>query len=307
MRQFPSAGRLLVAASLATLLTGAYSAPRAHASQLLDRNATDVRLAVDNKGEALVSYQVAGKVRHVLVWGAINARPPSRSEPQVAFRMDYAGGYGSYHRDYWKTFGTSCEPYDGPPLAWLVVACKAPDGSYWALQSWQRELPDVGVIPTTTEASWELRVSHWRGPLPVLAIETDWAYRRYDHLFGTLSYRGQPQYGFRTTSSGQPLDSYGREIYLDTLDSAYGPGWRRENSFLTHTGTGAFCYGFFPGQNGSDRPAGNGSEYRATVIGPGVTPDLSWQGPAPGPYNQAADARANDDIRALHDRLCKPN
>ena len=27
-----------------------------------------------------------------------------------------------------------------------------------------------------------------------------------------------------------------------------------------------------------------------TVIGPGVTPDLMWQGPAPGPYSASADA-----------------
>ena len=35
-------------------------------------------------------------------------------------------------------------------LAWFVTACQAADGSYWALQSWQRALPDYGVTPTPT-------------------------------------------------------------------------------------------------------------------------------------------------------------
>jgi len=41
-----------------------------------------------------------------------------------------------------------------------------------------------------------------------------------------------------------PLDSYGRNVFVDTFGSAYGPGWKRENSFLTHGPGGAFCYGF---------------------------------------------------------------
>ena len=38
----------------------------------------------------------------------------------------------------WSRGKGICLPYDGPPLAWLLRACKAPDGSYWALQSWVR-------------------------------------------------------------------------------------------------------------------------------------------------------------------------
>ena len=53
-------------------------------------------------------------------------------------------------------------------------------------------------------------------------------------------------HGFHSTSTGNPLDSYGRNLYLDTLDSHYGTGWRRENSFLAHGPSGMFCYGFYP-------------------------------------------------------------
>ena len=279
-------------------------ATAANASQLIDRNAHNVSLSVNAKGEALLTYTADGHVKHVLAWGAVNAIAPTASRQQVAFDLDYAGGWGKYHKLYWKSFSGSCGAYDGPPLAWEVVACKAPDGSYWALQSWQRGLPNYGVAPSGSQGAWELRLSHWTGALPVLEISTDWSWHRFDHLYGRLTYGGTGVYGFRSTSSGAPLDTFGRNIYVDTFDSHYGDGWRRENSFLTHTGTGAFCYSFNP--HGS-HPAGNGVRYRATVEGPGVTPDVMWQGTSPGPYSRDADAAANEQITQLGDRQCHPN
>jgi hypothetical protein len=283
------------------------AAPAATASQLLDRNATGVKLETTAKGEAMVTYRAGGKLKHVLAWGAVNAIAPTRSRPQVAFKLDYAGGYGKYHTNYWQTYTGVCLAYDGPALAWKVSACKAPDGSYWALQSWQRALPDLGVTPTPAQAVWELRLSHWTGSPATLTIATDWAYRQYDHLFGSLTFGGTGVYGFRSTSSGNPLDTFGRNIYLDTFDSAYGPGWKRENSFLTHASGGTFCYGLFPHQNGGNRPAGKGTKYRATVEGPGVTPDVTWLGDAPGAYDATADQAANDRIKELNDKQCKAN
>jgi hypothetical protein len=295
---------LLVSLTASVVLLGAgFLAQPAAASQLIDRNASAVHLAVNNKGEALITYRAKGRLRHVLAWNAVNAIAPTPTRRQVAFRLDYAGGWGKYRTDYWKTFGSSCRTYTGPTLAWKVSACTAPDGSHWALQAWQRALPNLGHAPTAAQAVWELRLSHWTGALPVLTIQMNWAYKRYDHLFGTLTYGGRSVYGFHSTAAGEPLDSFGRNIYLDTFDSAYGAGWKRENSFLTHKVTGAFCYGFYP--HGSS-PAGNGRSYRATVAGPGVTPDVMWQGVAPGPFDPALEADTNDSIRALGDNQCKP-
>jgi hypothetical protein len=289
---------------LLSLLAAALFAASANASQLVDRNATAVSLSIDQKGEALITYRDAGAVKHVLAWGAVNAIAPTQTRVQVAFKLDYAGGWGEYHRAYWKTFRGSCGTYDGSPLAWKVVACKAPDGSYWALQAWQRALPNYGLAPTATQRVWELRLSHWTGALPVLSISTDWAWHQWNHLFGTFTYGGNPVFGFKSTASGNPLDTFGRNVYVDTFDSAYGAGWHRENSFLTHTGTGAFCYSVNP--HGS-HPAGTGTKYRATIEGPGVTPDVMWQGDAPGAYDKATDELANDAIRALGDPQCKAN
>ena len=289
--------RLFVAAGICA----ASIASSATASQLVDRNASGVRLAVNGRGEALITYKAHGTLKRVLAWGAINARAPSQAQPQVAFRLDYAGGFGKYRRAYWKSFGKRCGAYRGQPLAWLVAVCAAPDGSNWALQAWQRALRNYGGA----HSAWELRLSHWTGLQAALTVKTDWTYRRFDHLFGSLVYQGKPAYGFHTTRRGAPLDRYGRLIYVDTFGSRYGPGWRRENSFVTHRPTGIFCYGFFPHGR---RPAGKGTRYRATAIGPGVTPDVLWKGPTPGPYNRIVDALANAVQRiAFSDRSCRPN
>jgi hypothetical protein len=285
------------------LLVSAF-ASTANASDLIDRNAHGVTLAVNSKGEALISYTAAGKPRHVLAWGALNAIAPTRARPQVSFRLDYAGGWGKYKRDYWKTFTNACTAYTGPALAWKVTACKAPDGSYWALQSWQRMLPNYGAAPAGSQGAWELRLSHWTGGLPELQIDTDWAWHQWDHLFGTFRYANDPVYGFRSTSSGVPLDTFGRNVYVDTFGSAYGTGWKRENSFLTHTQTGAFCYSFNP--HGA-HPAGKGTRYRATVEGPGVTPDVMWQGVSAGAYDKTLDLEKNALISQLGDRQCRAN
>src|ERR671923_3110976 len=86
----------LVAALAAAALPGA-----AAASQLVDRNATGVSLAVNRKGEAMITYRAAGKLKRVLVWGAINARFPSPYAHQIRLKKDYAGGWGKYRRLVW--------------------------------------------------------------------------------------------------------------------------------------------------------------------------------------------------------------
>jgi hypothetical protein len=167
-------------------------------------------------------------------------------------------------------------------------------------------LPNYGVAATGDRAAWELRLSHWSGPVAKLEIWTDWSYRRFHHLYGRLTHNDGGVYGFKATRLGVPLDTHGRNIYLDTFNSAYGAGWKRENSFLTHKPTGGFCYGFYAhGPKG----VGAGKKYRATVIGPGVTPDVMWEGPAPAAFDAATDAEANDAQRALlgADPLCKIN
>lgn len=277
----------------------------ANASEIIGRNASDVKLQVNAKGQALVSYTSGGERSNVLVWGAVDALTPTPGKEQVAFEVDYSGGWGTYRKTIWKTFRNACGAYSGPKLPWLVTACTHPDGSHWALQAWQRMLPNYGLVPNAKQAVWELRISHWTSELPKLEVELNWAYRRFDHIFGTFTWGGAPVHGFKSTSRGVPLDSFGRNLYVDTFNSAYGRGWKRENSFLMHKGTGTFCYGFY--RHGA-RPAGNGTQYRATIIGPGVTPDVMWTGRPLGSYDQSRDLALHEEQRSLYgaDGLCRP-
>lgn len=275
---------------LTLLLVAALAAAPAFGSAIIGRNVSGATLSIDHQGRAHVSYRSGGRERYVAASGAINARAPSTHRAQVRFRLRYGlRGKGV------------CLPYDGPPLAWLLKACKAPDGSYWALQAWGRLKPNFGG----KTGAMELHLSHWRGPLAVLTIYQNWAYRRYRHLFGRLTYRGRGVYGFKATGHGAPLDTYGRNVYVDTFDSAYGKGWHRENGFLTHhrgKTLGDFCYGFFPH---SGHPAGEGKKYRATVEGPGVTPDVMWAADDIGPFDQNVQDQMQALERSWGDPKCR--
>lgn len=278
-------------AFLAMLCALAFAVPTAFGSAIIGRNVRQPTLRIDTRGRAHVSYVAGGRRVNLVASGAINARPPSRTTPQVTFRIRYGQGGGGV-----------CLPYDGPPLAWLVKACKAPDGSYWALQSWQRLKPNYGG----TQGAWELHLSHWRGALPQLVIYQDWVNGRLRHIFGRLTYDGKGVYGFSSTSHGSPIDGYGRNIYLDTYDSRYGKGWRRENGFLTHhrgNTLGDFCYGFFPHFG---HPSGAGTKYRATVEGPGVTPDVMWTANDIGHFNSTLESRMQSLERSMGDPKCRP-
>lgn len=298
--------RLLAALAAAGLL-----APSAFASGAFSDPSVKVpTLEVNAKGEALVSYvRQGGQPRHVLVWGAINALPPSADVPQVHFKFDYAGGWGKYHdASYWKAFRNACRPYDGPALPFLVAACTAPDGSYWALQTWQRKLPHRGVAPwLPSQGAWSLDISHWTGAPAQLVLSVDWPKTfnyETEQIFGDMVYAGQPVHGFGTTASGAPTDGYGRGLYIDTFDSAYGPGWKRETSIVFHDPAGSFCYAFYPTNDVSlpgrpSRPAGNGARYRISVIGPGVTPDVEAEVAGIGAY----DPSNEQDVALEQSRL----
>src|SRR6187200_3220706 len=95
---------LVVVAVLLACVLGA-AAP-AHASeQFGDLDVAFLSLKVNDQGEALVTYRTnKGVVRHVYVWGAINANAPSPSTSQVRFQYDYTGGLRRSGRQTWRTF-----------------------------------------------------------------------------------------------------------------------------------------------------------------------------------------------------------
>ena len=310
--------RGLVVAALAAMLV----APgRAYGSFAFgDHDVRNPRLEVDRAGVALVTYATqAGAVRHVLAWGAVDAAPHP-TEPPVAqqrFRIDYSGGWKS-RRDaaFWKTFRNACRPYGGPPLPFFVAGCTAPDGSYWALQSWQRDLPMRGYAPwTAAQKAFELHLSHWREPLPLLDATMAWMYGGVlQGVFGQLLYRGQPVYGTRSPSAAV-VDPFGRNVSIDTFDSSFGPGWRHVTQITTHAGDGGFCYSFVPQPPPAGYPGtathgdGLGDRIRLDAVGPGVTPIVQWVGTRlSGPFSAAANAAARRRFDAIlgGDHHCAP-
>jgi len=232
----------------------------------------------------------------VLARGAINALPPKAGGRQVSFRLQrsttrpvFRGGCNVLHA----------------PVPKLVKACTA-GGSSWAVQSWQWLLPNFGLAPSSVRAQPELDLSHWSGQPAAVTLKADWSYGgRWEHVYGSVTYRGKAVYGFGSTRLGAPTDGFGRLVYLDTIGSAYGAGWHRENSFLTHNPWGDFCYDLSP----HGGKTGRGVGYRAMVIGPGVTPDVGAYVASPGVFNSARDLAANQEQVSLApgDRLCRPS
>jgi hypothetical protein len=251
-------------------------------------------LTVDRQGRAHVAHRSGGRRTSLVARGAINARTPTR-------RCRRSSSSSATENLRYGEAGGVCLPYDGPPLAWLVKACKAPDGRYWALQSWQRLKPNFGG----TTGAWELHLSHWRGAIAQLVVHQNWAYGNVRHIFGRLTYDGVGLYGFTSTGQGNPLDSYGRNGHVDTFDSAFGKGWHRANSFLTHHNghtLGDFCYGFYPY---AGHPSGDGTKYRATVEGPGATPDVMWTADDIGPFDQDVQNQMRSLERSWGDPKCR--
>jgi hypothetical protein len=299
--------RLLLATLVAVLVLPATASATAIFG---DKDVQNPTLAVNSKGIALITYKTkAGATRHVLAWGAVNAIPHPTDPPstQQKFQLDYSGGWKSQkNAKYWKTFKNGCKRYDGPQLPFFTAGCKAPDGSYWALQTWQRNLPMRGFDPWTTEQqAAELHLSHWTGDLPVLEIYQAYTYGNANQgFFGRLIYQGQPVFGTKSPSASV-ADTWARNIYIDAFNSDYGEGWKHDTAINTHPVNGGFCYTFTPQAPPKGYPKatpngnGLGEQYRISVIGPGVTPIVQWVGPRLGARSQAHQT----DMQAKFDEI----
>jgi hypothetical protein len=274
--------RTLFLAALALVALVVAAGP-ASAAEIVDRNVTDPVLQINAKGDvALVTYKVRGEPRHVLYWGARNWADD--------FSRDYSGGWKSKVAN-WKAFPNHCKPYTGPQLTLVVAACDAADGSHWALQSWSRLWANYGGDTAATE----LYISHWTGPAGDLAIQTDWGYHgKHQHLWGTFTFHGKAVFGDHWTLTGVPTDAKGRNIYVDYGENG---AWHRENSFLTHKDTGGFCYLF--GTQGGRAQGVQAQAYRATAIGPGVSPLVRTDFAPPAAYSESADAQANAEQETM--------
>ena len=295
--------RRLILPLLVALVALTWSSTAA-ASTLVTRNPQgQVRLEVNRDGVALMTVRVAGKVQHILAWGAVN-------HSRGRLLLDYSGGQGKSGAQ-WQTFRNACGPYRGgefPGSELIVASCTAPNGSHWALQQWRRSVRNYGGIAGPVE----LRISHWTGAAPDLVVYADWSRYgpsktvKWPHIFGTYSWQGIPVAVGEATPQGVPLDDAGRNLYLDSLNSDYGfPAggrlWRRVNGFLANRPYGQYCFEIGPkGEASQLTGISTLNRYRLTTSGPGVTPDVRvvFNGP-PSPYDPHWQLTMNEVQRQL--------
>ena len=219
-----SRGRLGVIVA-AAVIAAALSAFTARASVEVANYAQHASLRVDAAGNAEITWvDTAGGRRSLLV-----ARDGS-----LRFGAALSGPDVSH-------------PADAVQLPWVVVIRQTPDGSLYALQSWRRL--DNGPI--------ELRFSRWRGQPTTLTLRTVCCRWGSVNVAGTASFHGRPIFGFRATRQGNPLDPFGRNVYLDTFRGGH---WQRMMGILTHRPTGSFSLWI--------RANWVGSTYRGTIPGP---------------------------------------
>ena len=161
-------------------------------------------------------------------------------------------------------------------------------------------------LPTREQAAWELRLSHWTGELPVLTIVDRLGVAPVGSPLRDVHLRRPAGLRLQVDAGRQPA----RLVRPQHLRRHVRLGVRRrlearEQLPRRTADTGVFCYSFNP--HGS-HPAGKGTKYRATVEGPGVTPDVMWQGDAPGAYDKIArPAGERRRSRSSATRSCRAN
>ena len=142
----------------------------------------------------------------------------------------------------------------------------------------------------------ELHLSHWSGDLPEFVVKVDWVYKQLRPPLRLAQVQGQGRLRLQGDEVRLPARHLGPERHGRHLQLTLRPRLEARERLPDAPWSGAFCYGFYPHGN---RPVGKGREYRATVMGPGVTPILFWQGAAPGPFDPQLDEIAIEEQQQL--------
>jgi len=131
----------------------------------------------------------------------------------------------------------------------------------------------VSVCPLLTGAMrWSKYSSHSKNTV---------GERHFPLLFGNFTCNGEGIFG-PGDHLGNPTTDYGRNVYIDTLDSDYGDDWRRVMGVLSQGPNGTFCYEFSPkSASGGKTGISTRGTYEITVIGPGLTPVVTTTVKAP--------------------------
>ncbi len=251
--------RLRTIAFALVVLASAAAVPVAGASQLIDRNATNLKLLVNAKGEALahlprgrhvrararvgrgergradgdaqadrVQARLRGRLGEVLPRRRAAFADAPGEVPQIRARRATSTSPTVKELAAKSTFAKqlleAVLPRRVPALRRAearvgVTACKAPDGSYWAVQAWQRKLPELRPRRQRPRrrppASCTSRTG--RAALPVLTSAPTGR-----GTSGTTSSAPSPTTARRSSASTRRRPAsrstrFGRNLYVDTL------------------------------------------------------------------------------------------
>ena len=257
--------------------------------------------------------------RHVLVWGAINARTPdSRPAAGPLLARLHGRPAAAAARPSGSASATPAAATTAPSSATSSPAARRRDGSYWALQRWQRNLPIRGLAAVDAwQRAYELRLSHWVGPLAqVESTRTGRSRRRAGHL-RPHDIRGKPVHGFHTPSTASRRDTYGRcrlhrharlgiRAGLEARRRQGAPSQERR-LLLQLRPPGAAAR--LPDDR-APRGPGNGDRHRVTAMGPGVTPVDPLGGRGSRPLRRAratrTTTRSSTGSSGADDAVCTP-
>jgi hypothetical protein len=214
-------------------------------------------------GTASASMRVASNARHatlkVVAGGAaeVDWVRAGGGRGSVVIYPNGSRRFGAHLKGRDVSFATT-----DVSLPMARVTKQTPNGRYWALQAWRR----LRTGPV------ELRFSRWRGAPTLLTLDAVCCKWRSENIIGRATFHGRPIYGYRATRTGNPLDKYGRNVYLDTYRHNR---WQRMMGILTHHPTGKFSLWI--------RPYWRGTAYRGRIIGPNwgrtLAPDAQASAP----------------------------
>ena len=238
---------------------GALSPPAPLGAQLIGARRSGVRSRRTAKARRC-SRSASAASRSTCSCGARSTRPPARERRRSSSRSTTRAAGEDAHTT--EDFAGTCGRYDGPgDPGHGRRAARRPTGRTGPRRAGSSRCPNLGFTPWTSQLSQQLaRGLALDGRLAKLETRLELGLRRpLPEPLRPADVPRQPVYGFGTTQFGAPTDGFGRLIYLDTFNSAYGPGWKRENSFVPHNPTGVFCYGFYsfdPTKGGYQHPPG---------------------------------------------------
>jgi hypothetical protein len=212
---------------LAVLAIGGFVTCGANAALLVDRTTAGESLKVAANGTVQITWASRGQTRTLVVSGQT---------------LRYGGTINGANRAAQVT----------PTVPYAVAQYQLPNGEQFALQ----KIPRLGQLGRLGPV--ELYLARWSGSPTQLTLTTSPDGR----VCGTVSYHGAPVYGGPHTTTGNPLDTLGRNVYIDALKPA---GWWRIFGVLARP-LGFALY---------LKPQYAGAQYRALVVGPNTGGDLA--------------------------------